>query len=88
MDRNGCVSGLVGVLRSAPGSHPNPLPSNGRGGMFVADECVAAVKGVWMFGWQGRFETCPYVGRVASLDRNGCRWVGVARPRFRPGPSP
>ena len=26
-------------------------PSNGRGGMFVVDECVAAVMGVWLFGW-------------------------------------
>ena len=34
---------LVGVPLAAPGPHPNPLPSNGRGGMFVADECVAAV---------------------------------------------
>ena len=32
LDRNGCVGGLVGVPRSAPGPHPNPLPSNGRGG--------------------------------------------------------
>ena len=33
----------VVLPRSAPGPHPNPLPSNGRGGMFVADEGVAAV---------------------------------------------
>ena len=32
MERVGCVGGLVGVPRSAPGPHPNPLPSNGRGG--------------------------------------------------------
>ena len=51
LDRNGCVGGLVGVPRSAPGPHPNPLPSNGRGGMFVADECVVAVMGAWLFGW-------------------------------------
>ena len=42
---------LVGVPGSAPGPHPNPLPSNGRRGMFVADECVAAVMGMWLFGW-------------------------------------
>ena len=40
------------VCPSAPGPHSNPLPSNGRGGMFVVDEGVAAVMGGWWFGWR------------------------------------
>ncbi len=40
-------------------------------GMFVADECTLMM-GMWLFGWQGRFETCPYVGRIASMERVGC----------------
>ena len=46
------VDGVVFWLACpTPGPHPNPLPSNGRGGMFVADECVAAVMGAWLVGW-------------------------------------
>ena len=46
------------VCPSAPGPHPNPLPSNGRGGMFVVDEGVAAVMGVVVVWLVGRF-ACP-----------------------------
>ena len=40
--------------------------------MIVADEGVAAVRGVWLFGWYGRFETCPY-GLAGRLHR----WRGL-----------
>ena len=51
--------------------------------MFVADECTPMM-GVWLFGWQGRFETCPYVSRIASMERVGCCGGGVVRPRAYP----
>ena len=57
--------------------------------MFVADECTPMM-GVWLFGWQGRFETCPYVWRIASMERVGCcggggAWCLVGVPRSAPG---
>ena len=77
LDRNGCCGGegawwfgWRAPLR--PGPSPQPSPVQRERGMFVADEGIAAVMGVWLFGWQGRFETCPDARRVASLDRNGC----------------
>ena len=51
--------------------------------MFVADECTPMM-GVWLFGWQGGFETCPYVWRLASMERVGCCGGGVVRPRAYP----
>ena len=64
---------VVAWPRSAPGPHPNPLPSNGRGGMFVADECVAAVMGVWLFGClvgRAGLEPAPTPGGLH-------RWTGM-----------
>ena len=50
LDGEGWVLLWLAWPRSAPGPHPNPLPSNGRGGMFVADECTPMM-GMLLFGW-------------------------------------
>ena len=39
------------VCPSLPGPSPQPSPVQRERGMFVADEGVAAVRGVWLFGW-------------------------------------
>ena len=38
--------------------------------------CDGVLVGWWLFGWQGRFETCPYVWRIASMEKVGW-WGGV-----------
>ena len=54
MDGEGWVCWWFGWCAPPPRAlTPGPHPSNGRGGMFVADECVAAVMGVlvvWLVG--------------------------------------
>ena len=54
---------VVAWPRAAPGPHPNPLPSNGRGGMFVADEGVAAAMGVVVVQRFGGERVCWWFGR-------------------------
>ena len=82
MDRMGWWGfGWYALLR--PGPSPQPSPVQRERGMFVADECTPMM-GVWLFGWQGGFETCPYVWRIASMERVGCCGGGVVRPRAYP----
>ena len=53
--------------------------------MFVADEGVAAVMGVW-FWLVGRFANRPYVRLNGCMDGEGwvCWWFGWCAPIMRP----
>ena len=43
----------------------------------------------WLFGWQGRFETCPYVsGALAWIGGIGVGCLGLPRSAPRPHPNP
>ena len=65
------VVGLVGVRpRSAPGPHPNPLPSKRERGMFVADECTPMM-GMWLFGWRAPPSPGPHPNPLPSNGRGG-----------------
>ncbi len=73
------VVGPLGFARSRP-------LRCAKGAWVVLVQRVGGEGVCWWFGWQGRFETCLYVRRIASMERVGC-CCGCVAP-LRPGHPP